>query len=186
MIMQFPIVSFDPSLANFGMAALILDFETMQLSVQDLVLTETERRVNKMVRQNSDDLRRARDIHATYTKFAQRGKIAFVEIPTGAQSARAAFAFGATVGLLAACPVPIIQLQPSEVKLATVGTKTASKEEMIEWATKKYPDAPWLRTKAGRLLNSNEHLADAVAIAHAGIVTDQFLQLVAMIRKNAA
>jgi hypothetical protein len=51
-----------------------------------------------------------------------------------------------------------------------------------------FPNAPWLRAKGGKkqILNSNEHLADAVAIAHAGIKTDQFLQLMAMRRSRAA
>jgi hypothetical protein len=170
------------------MAKLELDLDTMTLGVLDLELIDTERMVNKSVRQNSDDLRRSREIIKLFHAFVGDCSLAFAEIPSGAQSARAALSFGISIGLLASCPKPLIQVQPFETKMATVGTKTASKEEMIIWATEKFPDAPWLRAKGGKkqVLNSNEHLADAVAIAHAGIATDQFLQLMAMRRTRAA
>lgn len=179
----------DPSLANFGVARLTLDLDTLKLSVVDLTLIETEKQTTKTVRQNSDDLRRCKEIVKVYHSIIGSCTVAFAEIPTGAQSARAMYAFGASVGMLASCPVPLIQVQPFETKLATVGTKTASKEEMIEWAGEKYPDAPWIRKKVKgelKLVNKNEHLADAVAVAHAGIATDQFQQLLAMWRSKAA
>lgn len=176
--------SMDPALANFGVARLNLDLTTLKFTIKDLTLIETESRKGKTVRQNSDDLRRCKEIVTKYHELLKPCIIAFAEIPTGAQSARAMYAFGASVGMIASCPVPLIQVQPTETKLATVGTKTASKEEMIEWASEAYPDAPWLR-KAGRILGKNEHLADAVAIAHAGIQTDQFRQLLAMWRAGS-
>jgi Holliday junction resolvasome RuvABC endonuclease subunit len=177
------VVSFDPSMRNFGMAELSLDIETMKFKIVDLKLVETEKRVTKQVRQNSDDLRRAKELHTEFQDFAKRGIVGFAEIPTGAQSARAMYAFGMSVGLLASCPIPLIQVQPFETKLATVGTKTASKEEMIEWAVETYPDAPWLK-RNGKILNANEHLADAVAVAHAGIKTDEFKRMASWV--NAA
>jgi len=180
------VASMDPSLANFGVAELHLDTETLKLSVRSLTLIETEKRTGKTVRQNSDDLRRCKEIVQRYHFLINKCTVAFAEIPTGAQSARAMYAFGASVGMLASCPIPLIQVQPFETKLATVGTKTASKEEMIEWAVEHYPDAPWIR-RAGKMTLKNEHLADAVAVAHAGIKTDQFQQLLAMWRgANAA
>jgi len=169
------------------MAELSLNTDSMELKVVDLKLIETERQVTKQVRQNSDDLRRAKELYKAYSVFAQRGVVVFAEIPTGAQSARAAYAFGVALGLLASCPKPIIQLQPSEVKLATVGTKTASKSEVIEWCVEKYPDAPWIKHKrAGKMVigNKNEHLADAIAVAHTGVGTDSFQQLLAIWKAN--
>lgn len=181
--MKIAVSAFDPSLANFGMARLALDLTTLHFEVQDLKLVQTEKQTSKQVRQNSDDLRRARELARAFHDFAAQTKIGFAEVPTGAQSARAMYAFGVSVGLLAACPVPLIQVQPYETKLATVGTKTASKEEMIEWAVAAYPAAPWLKhIRGGKEVigNKNEHLADALAIAHAGVKTDQFQQLRAL------
>lgn len=181
--MKITISAFDPALSNFGMARLTLDLQTLKMEVIQLKLVTTERQVTKQVRQNSDDLRRAKELAREFHEFAALTAIAFAEVPTGAQSARAMYAFGVAVGLLATCPVPLIQVQQSETKLATVGTKTASKAEMIEWAVETYPDAPWITHKrAGKTVvgNKNEHLADALAIAHAGVKTDQFQQLRAM------
>ncbi len=182
--MKIPVVSFDPSFANFGMALLILDLDDLSFTIEELKLVRTERQVTKQTRQNSDDLRRSQELVREFHAFAKKGRIGFTEVPTGAQSARAMYAFGVSVGVLASCPVPLIQVQPFETKLATVGTKTASKEEMIEFATDAYPDAPWIR-RAGKLVNHNEHLADAVAVAHAGIKTVQFKQLAAIWRAGA-
>jgi len=157
-----------------------LNIETMTFDVIAFKLVETDKQTSKQVRQNSDDLRRSRQIYKAFQEFVADCSIVFAEIPSGAQSARAALAFGVSVGLVASCPKPVIQVQPFETKMATIGTKTASKEEMIIWASQAYPDAPWLRTAKGKILNKNEHLADAIAIGHAGIVTDQFVQLLSM------
>jgi Holliday junction resolvasome RuvABC endonuclease subunit len=175
------VLAVDPSLANFGMAYLRVELSSLEISITGLSLIETEKRSNKTVRQNSDDLRRAQEIVQRFHAAAAGNTVCFAEIPTGAQSARAMYAFGLSVGVLASCPIPLIQVQPFETKLATVGTKTASKEEMIEWAVEKYSTAPWLR-HGGKIVNKNEHLADAVAIAHAGVKHEQFQQLLAMWR----
>lgn len=182
---RISVVGLDPSMANFGMCFMTLDLKSLDLTLEELVLIETEKKANKVVRQNSDDLRRCQEIILMYHKAVERfgAEFAFSEVPTGAQSARAMLANGIVLGLLASCPVPLIQVQPTETKVATVGTKTASKEEMIEWAAETYPDAPWLRHKhkgAMRLSNKNEHLADAAAVVHAGLKTDQFQQLRAL------
>ena len=96
--------------------------------------------------------------------------------------------FGTTIGIYACIEgmldVPTIEVSPSETKMAAVGTKTASKQEMIAWATEKYPDAPW-RTARGKVGGKptldNEHLADAIAIAEAGVKTPAFRQTIAIL-----
>ena len=183
--MLIKVSSFDPSMSHFGMANLILDTATMKFEISELKIIDTESRAGKDVRRNSDDLRRAQEITADFRAFVKGAQIGFTEVPTGAQSARAALSFGMVIGILGGSPISLIQVQPWETKLSTVGTKTASKEEMIEWAVEAYPDAPWIRTKRKgvmELTKANEHLADAVAVAHAGVKTDQFKQLVTMWR----
>jgi len=130
--MIIKVVSFDPSMRAFGMASLLLDTATMKFEVCDLKLIETERMVTKQVRQNSDDLRRAQELAVEFKAFCKGAQIGFTEVPSGAQNARAAYSFGMMIGLLANAPISLIQVMPSETKLATVGTKTASKDEMIE------------------------------------------------------
>lgn len=187
-LMLTSIVGIDPALKNFGIAQMTLDTTTMKFKVDGLHLITTEKRANKVVRVNSDDLRRAQELYRDFVRLVSCFSVGFAEIPSGGQSARAVHGFGIAIGILAACPIPLIQVQAYETKLFTVGTKTASKEEMIEWATETYPDAPWIRHKhKGQLVlsNANEHLADAVAVAHAGIKTDQFQQLMAMWKQAA-
>lgn len=180
------VASLDPSFRNFGVARLVLKLETFQFGIESLHLIETEKDQGKQIRRNSDDLKRCQKIIREYHPLVTPCSVVFAEIPTGAQSARAATAFGIATALVASCPVPVIQVQPTETKLATVGTKTASKEEMIEWAVETYPNAPWIRDKKGKIINKNEHLADAVAVAHAGVQTDQFEQLLALLRSSIA
>lgn len=178
-------IGIDPSLTNTGIAQVTVDLNTEAITVKDLKLMQTEKIQAKQVRVSSDSLRRAADIAAFLRRESTDYRIAFAEVPSGGQSAKAVYSFGISVGLLAflGLDVPVIEVQPSETKLATVGTKTASKQEMIEWAVETYPSAPWIRRKLkGELVltNANEHLADALAVVHAGIRTGDFQRLKAV------
>ncbi|MTH61113.1 hypothetical protein [Paracoccus litorisediminis] len=182
------LAAFDGALANFGMAKLIFDTDTEALSVLDLKLVKTEKSKVKQVRSSSDDLRRSRENALAAHDWLKDCVTVFVEVPTGGQDAKATRAFGIITGIYASLLREPVEVSPAETKLAAVGTRTASKEEMIEWAVGKFPDAPWLRAKSngpkwkkGDLLGDNEHLADAVAIAHAGIKLPVFQQMKAMI-----
>jgi len=179
----------DPSLRNLGIARAWLDVLTEELSIYEIELGSTESQAGKTVRKNSDDLRCAMEQHKKVQTLAGF-TVAFAEIPSGAQSARASFTLGIAVGVVASCPCPIIQVQPSETKMATVGSKTASKREMIEWATALYPNLSWITAnskKTGtRFTDANEHMADAIAVIHAGIRTLEFQQLRAIMRAHVA
>lgn len=191
--MKLKLLGLDPSLSNFGIAKMTLDLTDRSLDLDDLVLVKTEpeqdKKKKKAVRQNSLDLERGRILHDALIEHAQGFQIAVAEVPVGSQSARAMASYGVCIGVLAACPIPMIQVTPSEVKMAGFGVKTATKDEMIEWALQTYPAANWLRYaqngktyKKGEPSAANEHLADAVAAVHAGILTDQFRQATALMR----
>lgn len=175
------VVGIDPALRNMGFCKATLDLDTLKITVTDLILvtTEADKKNAKVVRKNSDDLDRAQILHGAIVRECRGASLAFVEVPVGSQSARAMASYGICIGILAACPIPMIQLTPTEVKLAATGSKHAAKQEVIEWAFEQHPAAPWLTTKRGGVrvptLN-NEHLADACAAIYAGIKTDQFHQ----------
>ena len=171
------VVGLDVAFVNFGMARAKLN--NMGIDITELKLLSTTGQDKKVVRKSSDDLRRAREIIAPFHTFCLPATIAFAEVPHGSQSSRASWSLGISVGILASCPIPVIQVSALEVKMATVGKKTAGKDEMIEWAVNAHPDAQWLRHKK-RLTAANEHLADAVATIYAGMKTDEFKRLVAM------
>ena len=180
---ELNIIGIDPSLRNFGLAIGKYNFETQEFSVHDLRLITSETEHLKRVRKNSEDLERARLLVTGTETIIKKEEIsyAFVEVPHGSQSARAMASYGICIGILASLSVPIIQVTATENKVKATGHKTASKEEMINWAMKKFPNAPWLTRKVhGQLMpvEKNEHLADACGAINAGVLTDEWKNIV--------
>jgi Holliday junction resolvasome RuvABC endonuclease subunit len=195
------VAGLDPAFAHFGIARMHLDLDTLGLSLERVrtIVTEKMAGKRKVVRQNSDDLRRARELHQALHEELEGCVVAFGEIPSGTQHSRSALGFGVALGVLASCKIPIIEVMPIETKLASVGTKTAEKPEIIAWAAERYPQAGWVRyakdtrNKTGRLINragdlhvDNEHAADACAVIHAGVITPEFRQLLALWKATSA
>lgn len=179
------IVGIDPALRNFGYAVATVDIESGKFKVVDLELVKTEDDAGKKVRRNSDDLRRCRHHVEALRRVVKDAALVAAEIPVGSQSARAMASYGACIGILASCDVPMIEVTPTENKVCATGKKTASKDEMIEWAHNLFPEAPWLTRKQGGkvvLKNENEHLADAVGAINAALQTEQWKQLLSLYR----
>ncbi len=182
------VAGIDPSLRNTGLCKGTFDTATNTLQVTRLKLVQTEKQSGKQVRVNSDDLRCGNEIIRAMHDWIADAHIVFAEIPSGGQSAAAAKGLGIATGILASIAGigqfkgQLIQVMPAEVKLAAIGSKNASKDEMIEWANGRWPEAEgWLRARGkadGPLVNANEHLADACGAINAGIQTDQFRNLV--------
>lgn len=171
--MKIRILSLDPSLSNFGICEAMLDTETLEYNVTDLFLSKAEPSKDKRVRKSSDDLARCR-VHADNLSHRIKwADMVVCEIPQGSQSARAMASYGACVGLIAAITKPLIQVTPTQVKVAATGSKVASKQEIIDWAVFKFPHANWMKRK-GKVIAANEHLADAVAVIEAAIKADDF------------
>jgi Holliday junction resolvasome RuvABC endonuclease subunit len=182
------VLGIDAALKNVGIAVAEMDVSTLDWSIADIQLVQTTRGADlKVVRQNSDDLRRAREIHQGVTRVIKDWAItmAVAEIPTGAQDSRAATSFGIAVGILSSLPVPLIEVQPGEVQKQILGFRGRDKEAIIDWAVESWPDLPWKRRMfrgALRLVNDNEHMADACAILKTGFATQQFQQAIALMR----
>lgn len=179
------VVSFDPSTSNWGICKANIDLFTSEVSIDDLILVHTESEKLKGVRKDSDDIRRAKEVRHGMMEACKGAAIAISEIPfmnPGGYPA-ANYNTGLVVGVLSSCPIPLIQVFPKDVKLASVGVKNAAKEEIIEWAMNKFPAAPWkMRKLRGNMVptKDNEHLADAVAAIFAAMETAQFQQMVSM------
>ena len=175
------VVGVDPSMSNFGLAIGTLDLDTDKLEIHGLELVETKAGgTKKNVRVNSDDLRRAKEIWRTARPIIEQAHMVFCELPVGSQTSRAQTSYGVCIGVLACVDKPLIQVTPNEIKHYVGNKLTTSKEEIIQWAITKQPDAPWLRRKqAGKdvLVAKNEHLADAIASIYSGMQTDQFRQV---------
>ncbi len=181
--MNIEVVGIDAAFANMGFARALLEGSRVSLKSLHLEVTESEKKLG--VRVSSDSLRRAQQLHRAMQTYCQGCVVAFAEVPTGSQSAAAAKALGIATGVLGGCPVEIIEVSPMEVKEAVSGSRkiNPTKPQIIAWATSRWPAAPWLRDRKGRLLNANEHLADAAAIIIAGLQTPAWKQLM-RINKN--
>ncbi|MGZ8172973.1 MAG: hypothetical protein ACXWT0_03795 [Methylobacter sp.] len=146
---------------------------------------KADTQTKKQVRKNSDDLRRFRWLHDELHKVIKDCHIVTVEMPVGSQSARAMASYGGCVGVLASVSKPMIEVTPIEVKMAGAGIKTATKQEMIEWALAAHPEVNWKTRKLkGKsvITNDNEHLADALATIYAAVKTEQFRLAISMMR----
>lgn len=198
-------IGIDAAFANMGLARVEIDprggtIWSQSIRCVDLKLVGTEAQNKKTVRKSSDDLRRAIELHRALHDYIRDAQVIFAEIPSGAQSAAAAKYLGAALGILASSPIPIIEVSPLESRMVVSGAKSqgVSKEQVVAWAAKNWPDAPWLRHskagrvtgkggrvlatwKAGDLQKPNEHLADAMATIAAGTKTPAFQQLMALL-----
>lgn len=182
------VVGMDPSLNNWGIATGIYDLDTKSLQVDSLMTMRPVVPKGKQVRQNSKDIEVARQHTLASVEAIKQAKMTFVEVPVGSQSARAMVSYALCVGVLGALRAGGLQFQEvtaSEVKVAATGKETASKKEMISWATARHPEAPWpTHTKKGQTLLTEgeaEHMADAIGAIHAGVQSNQFQQLVSLL-----
>lgn len=178
----YNVVAIDGSLQNFGTAVVTVSSETKKIKeVLYLGLNKTAPSTDKKARKSYDDLARFQShwgyINGIITKYDC--KVAVAEIPSGGQDARAAFAFGGITAMMGCLPIPLTPVTPSECK-ASSGSKHADKEDMIQWAYQQWPDASWITSKRTNamniktakglyLTNANEHLADSLGIAVAGL-----------------
>lgn len=108
--------------------------------------------------------------------------VIFAETPSGSQSASGMKNYGVSCFLIAVCTPAPLEVTPQELKKNSVGTKNASKAEIIEWAYGKHPEADW-HWHGGKLQNKNEHIADAIALIYAGMKLPEFKRLQAVTTK---
>jgi len=167
------VLSIDPSLRNTCLV--YSEIGDSGIRIVDSVTIETEKSKQKQVRASSDLIQRCDVLHRGVQEYIERWnpEIIFVETPSGSQSASGMKNYGVSCYLIATLRPRAIEVTPTEVKKATVGTKTASKHDMITWAFEKHPEAPWtLRNDFP--LAKQEHMADAIAIIYAGMKTPAY------------
>lgn len=182
--MKICVCGYDPSLRHWGVSKAHYDTVTKELTVYDVSVIEPNLPTGKQVRQNSLDLEAAVQLYKGALAAAHGAKAIFVEVPVGSQSARAMAGYAICVGVLGALRasgIPFFEVTPTEVKVAAVGYKNATKAEMIQWATSKHPEANWPTYKQhGKDVISEakaEHQADATAAIYAGLASNSFKQV---------
>ena len=176
-----PIVGIDPSLNNWGMVKGEMyvsptTYEIQSIHIKSNTVLQPKTTLQKHSLQSIKDYSRAFEIYSNTLGFIDNApKVVFVEFPIGSQSARAMASYGICLGILGSLgnSLPIISVTPNEVKMSTVGSRKASKEEMIQWATSTHPELEMpsrtLRGSPTLITSKAEHIADAVGAIYAGI-----------------
>lgn len=176
--MRIPVLGMDPSFRNWGLASAFLDLESGELSTPQLGIVQTgDEPKGKQVRQNSHDLIGATTLYKETQSWVNFAKVIFVEVPHGSQSAAAMKGYGVVLGVLGsiiASGIPIIQVTEAENKKVFTGSRTATKDQMIAKAVELYPDANWPMHNKKLSASKAEHMADAIAAIHAGVLTSEF------------
>ena len=189
--MKLYVCGLDPSLRNWGISLGSYDTETKQLVISEVSVVTPVLPTGKQVRQNSLDLESAKQLYKATADAIKGVQAIFVEVPVGSQSARAMCGYGVCVGVLGALRaqgIPFTEVTPTEVKMASTGKKTATKQEMIQWAMATHPEANWpVYKQKGEVKVSEakaEHMADATAAIYAGLSCNSFQQLLPFMQPN--
>lgn len=173
------IVGMDPSLRHWGIAIGKYDLSYHELTITDAKVIEPVLVKSKGIRQNSLDLESATQLFAQAKTALEGAHAVFVEVPVGSQSARAMASYAICLGVLGALRASgkhFLQLAPQEIK-TVAGSATATKKDMINWATNKHPEAPW-PTHGKKISEAKaEHIADSIAAIYAGINSTHFQQM---------
>lgn len=167
-------------MSNWGLARGELCFTSGVFDNVTLSLGSTKPDKKKRTRKNSEDIERASSLSALVMEESSKSKIIFAEVPVGSQSARAMASYGMCIGILGclrASGHQIIEVSPSDLKLAMCGDANASKKQVIEAAMDLYPEANWPIHNGKLSMAKAEHLADAIGSIHAGVNTPEFQNL---------
>lgn len=183
------VVGFDPSLNNWGIARGNLTIANGgQLDIVALDVIQPTFSDSKQVRNNSKDLDRAEQLARGAMAAAQGADAIFVEVPHGSQSARAMASYAICIGVLGALRaqgIPFFELSEGEVKYTTLGKKgKTTKQEMINWAMRMQPNAPWPYHNGAINASKAEHMADATGTIYAGLRDKLFQQMVGILQKK--
>lgn len=175
------ILALDPSFANTGWVLANMTDDGSIVSISGGLIC-TEKTTVKTTRRSSDDFRRAKELAMGLRMLAEQAQIVFAEIPSGTQSARASWALGVCLGVLTNVhPKTLVEVTPTQTKLAALGRKDATKPEMIEWASSKRSDLPW-KYNRGKLSPTNEHMADALGVLYAGLSHEDYQNYLGILR----
>jgi len=181
------VISFDPSMSNWGYVYGDLDPNTDKFTPVYCGIISTKRDQTKSVANNSKDLTRVQGIVIELVEVLELAnpELMFAEVPHGSQSSRASVSYGVCIALLASlrhAGYPLIEVTAENVKhvVASANPKRTpgkvSKKEVITWATQLYPELDYPRHR-GALAGKTEHIADAIAALHAGVQTGEYARI---------
>lgn len=152
------IVSFDPSLRNWGVAVFSYSPNSFELEKTYVIKTNS----NKSISTNLSDLESCSLLVDNIGYATKDADLVIAELPIGSQSARAMVSYGVSIALLASLTIPLITVSPFEVK-KFFGSSYSEKKVIVDWAKQQYPN------KLSKPFNKANHEADAIAVFHVAL-----------------
>lgn len=163
------VIGVDPSLCNTGLA--VVEVGPGGEKVLEVLVVRTEPSAKKRrIRVGDDTARRIAEIASALDAAIGRHKpvALVVEAPAGSKGARAAAALaGAMASVVTVATLrrlPLVHVQPLDVKRAMVGKKAATKDEIVLAVERRHPEVEWVGP-AGVW----EHEADAIGAVVAAL-----------------
>lgn len=177
------VLGVDCSLNNLGCCVCEVD-DKLNMKVLSTKLFENSNTESDRALRSFQDLEKAKRF-ANYLKYMIGENdidIVVGEVPCGSQSSRACTSAGVVTGLLGSVAsfCDFVGVTPIQAKKASVGSKTATKEEVIEWVKNTFPEVKIpLQTRGGKvhIVKKFEHEADSIAIVNSALQTSEFQEL---------
>lgn len=173
----------DPSMRNWGVAIFHMDLDTYEYYVSDLQVVHSNKDQKKAKKKSSRDIMTVEELLEGILPHLEDADIILAEIPIGGRDSAAALSYSICISILAAINISfskVFEVTPHEVKLNVV--KNATKAQMIDWAVRMHPEAPWkYRTvKGNQVIVSGfaEHVADAIGVLYAASKKKTFFNLI--------
>ena len=180
------IVGLDPSQRNWGTASGYADLDTGELTIHAMRVVHTHILEDSAKRTSELDIMSATDLYNGVSEVIKDADIVCVEVPTGSQSADAAKSRGICLGVLGSVKANhFIYVTPQAVK-KVVGNPKATKRDVVEWASKQHPEAPWPMYRGKIKVGEAEHMADAIVAIYAATNTPEFKQLILEYKNHAS
>lgn len=176
------ILSIDPALRNFGMAKFDYDVLTDTLYNIHLDIAHTKAFIkrkeyglkNYRIAEAYHDLKEIRGLYDKLKENLVGVDLVFAEAYIGGRTSPSLKGLVVAFTLLTIIDAPIIFVSPQDAKIVA-GTNcrytAITKKDVIKWAKDKWPDLNWYRRQ-----NQNEHVADALAVACAGLQSEPFFE----------
>lgn len=171
-LLMINIISFDPSLRNWGYAKAELSDEGV-LTILDTGIVKTKSKKEKKVRQSDKDIYDAYILYYNLAPLMEWADAVTIEVPHGSQTARGGIGNGICYGVLAALRSlnhNMVTITPFQLKDVVRKDKdhNPSKEDVIDWVKDKHPEANLPTTL------SAEHICDAIVAVYAAMNTKEF------------
>lgn len=161
------ILSFDPSLRNWGYVVADCDLVTGLVSV---VAIGTIQFKSSLSNANQQLMEEASHLFESLKELyiVHKPSLVLSELPHGSQSFSATKSYALVItllGVLVTTGVPLKTVSAYDVK-RTVGIANASKKDVVSWVVTKHPNLFIPNSKGAVSVAKYEHIADAIVVLY--------------------